>query len=118
MQIQLLSTEIDVVPLGRPRLSYFLSILRFDTSKPGNKTGTANPDAKARENLTSIYSRLRKGMSIHITSYSISPYEREIPDLLQTELPLLLKEIAQDKWQLTMQHNALPHQSQKFSLNI
>lgn len=102
MQNQLLATRIDVEPLGTPRLSYFLSILRFEISKSSANTETEGTEVTVVGN-PEIYSRLRRGKCVKITSHSILPYEKETPGLLMAELPLRLKEVSQEEWLLEMQ---------------
>lgn len=100
MQNRLFATRIDVMPIGAPRLSYSLSILQFDTASSDSETETTERGAKFEDDMT-IYSRLRKGQSIPLATYKIVPYEKEIAELLLTEWPLQIKEVSQDKWQLT-----------------
>lgn len=109
MKNQLLSTEIVVAPLGAPRLVYSLSILRFETAgvpgasrsdatEPAAETGTSS----AVSSIQSIYMHLQLGREIELTSHVIHPYDREIPNLLLTDRPLLLTESGPNRWHLSM----------------
>ena len=87
MLLNLLATEIVVVPSGAPRVAYGLSVLEFECGY----------------GVDALYARLRSGDAVELTDFRIIAYEKERPSLLLAEYPLRLeqKESGQG-WFLTM----------------